>query len=97
MAEPWQNVVVHAGTPKTIAIAAGTLIDFLPPTGTPYIVGGTIAYPGSNVVPFSGNTVLSPPSVLVGPLTLIIDVTKPAINPPANCFMVVTYRVRANV
>lgn len=97
MAEPYQNVVVHAGTTKTIAIAAGTMIEFLPSSGTPYIVSGNILYAGNNVVPFSGNILLNPPAVLVGPATLTITVSKPAINPPANCFMVVTYRVRANV
>ena len=96
MAEPWQNLVVRAGETKTITVPAGKLIDFLPPSGANYIVNGKIEYSGDNVMPFSGNAVVGPPSLLIGPVIITLTVTKPGSN-PAVCFLVVTYRIKANV
>jgi hypothetical protein len=99
MADPWQNLVIKGGETKTITAPLGKLIDFLPCAGSNYVVSGKIDYGGGNVLPFGGNQMLTPPTMFVGLVTLTISVNKPPIVPnvPPPTFMVVTYRVLANV
>jgi hypothetical protein len=96
MAEPWQNLVVRAGETKTITVPAGKLIDFLPSSGPGYVLGGKIEYSGDNVMPFNGNALINPPTLLIGPVIITLTVTKAGSSPPVT-FLVVTYRIRANV
>jgi hypothetical protein len=99
MAEQWQNLVIKAGENKTITVPLGKLVDFLPCAGTNYVVSGRVEYSGDNIIPFTGNAMITAPTMLVGPVILTINVARPPINPMAAqaSFLVVTYRLKANV
>ena len=95
-AQAWQNVVVKAGTNKTFTVPLGKMIEFLPPSGTPHVTSVKIEYSGENVVSFDGDTLLKPPTLLVGPIIMTVSVTQPAIYNLPACFLVVTYRLKVN-
>lgn len=95
-AQAWQNVVVKAGTNKTFTVPLGKMIEFLPPSGTPHLTLVKLEYSDENVVSFDGDTLLKPPTLLVGPVIMTVSVTKPAIYNLPVCFLVVTYRLKVN-
>jgi hypothetical protein len=90
-AQAWQNVVVKAGQNKAITVPAGKVIEFLPPAGTPHLTTVKIEYTGENVMSVEGDTLLKPPTFLVGPVIITASV---AASPPG--FLVITYRLKVN-
>lgn len=99
-AEPWQKIFVHAGETKTIPVPPGKQIEFLPIFGTANSgMSVKLDYGGDNVIPpvGAGNSVVSPPTTIVGPVTISLIMSKTAPFTTAASFLVITYRLKDNL
>jgi hypothetical protein len=95
-AEPWLNLVARAGETKTLTVPTGKMIEFLPSSGTSNTTLSTkLEYSGDNFATLSGNAVVNPPTLLIGPVILTLTAARFG-SGTAPSFMVITYRLKVN-
>ena len=100
LAQPWQMMFVHAGETKTITVPTGKIVEFLPSTQTPNSgMGLKVDFGNNNVIPPVGiqTSLVSPPTVWVGPVTLSLIMSKTTPYTTAASFVAVTYRFKDNL